>query len=319
MAEAINPYTEFEKFLHAAENPDLKFIISNTTESGIVFNPADQNPDTVLESFPAKVTQLLYHRYKFFNGDPSKGMVLMPLELIEKNGDTLKAILLQYSQHWGLPTGFTQWLTQHNTFCNSLVDRIVPGFPKETIHEIQHATGYQDERVVAAEPFLLWVMDAPPKVQQLFPDSTKPCSVKYVADLAPYRTRKVSILNGAHTALVPVAYLRGLRTVRESVEDEYAGEFIRNAIFEEIIPTLDLPADELHQFAQDVLERFQNPFIKHELKSIALNSISKFKVRVLPTIVEYKKRKGKLPVHLLYSLAALIRFYKGELNGEVLP
>ncbi|MDH4092938.1 MAG: tagaturonate reductase [Cyclobacteriaceae bacterium] len=319
VAGAINPYTAYDQFLRAAENPDLQFIISNTTEAGIAFNPNDHDPNALPESFPAKVAILLYHRFKFFKGNPGKGLVLMPCELIEKNGDALKSIILQYCNLWKLPDAFVLWLSACNSFCNSLVDRIVPGFPKETIQEIQQATGYEDKVAVSAEPFYMWVIEAPKYVQLLFPAEKAGLSVKYVDDLTPYRAQKVSILNGAHTALVPVAYLRGLRTVRESVDDAYVGEFIRKAIFKEIIPTLDLPADELKKFADATLERFQNPFIRHELKSIALNSVSKFKVRVLPTILEYKKRTGKLPKRLLYSFAALILFYKGEWKGETLP
>jgi tagaturonate reductase len=319
VAGAINPYTEFQPFLKSAENPDLQFVISNTTEAGLVFNSSDNNPDELPESFPAKLTLLLFRRFTVFHGDPEKGLVLMPCELIDKNGDVLKKILLQYCSVWKLPDAFIQWLNHHNTFCNSLVDRIVPGFPKETMAELQEATGFEDHRAVAAEPFFLWVIEAPAFVQQEFPAEKAGLSVKYVTDLAPYAIRKVRILNGAHTALVPVAYLRGIKTVRESVEDPFAGDFIRKAIYEEIIPTLDLPVEELRQFAGDVLERFQNPFIRHELKSIAMNSISKFRIRVLPTIKEYHKRSGKLPKRLVYSLAALIRFYKGDWNGELLP
>ncbi len=319
VAGAINPYTEHQAFVKSAENPDLQFIISNATEAGLVFNPSDNNSNELPESFPGKLTLLLFRRFTFFHGDPEKGLVLMPCELIDKNGDVLKKILLQYCVLWKLPDAFIQWLINHNTFCNSLVDRIVPGFPKETIAELQEATGFEDHRAVSAEPFYLWVIEAPAFVQQMFPTAKAGLSVKYVNDLTPYSTRKVRILNGAHTTLVPVAYLRGLRTVKESVDDSFMGEFIRKAIFEEIIPTLDLPAEELRQFADDVLERFQNPFIKHELKSIAMNSISKFRVRVLPSIKEYHKRTGKLPQRLLHSLAALIQFYKGEWNAESIP
>lgn len=319
VSDYINPYVESDRFLKAAENPNLLFIISNTTEAGIVFNASDLNPNVVHESFPAKTTMLLYHRFKFFLGDTTKGVIFLPCELIEKNGDALKKVIIEYSRLWNLELDFDRWLTDHNTFCNSLVDRIVTGFPKDSINEVQSATGFEDNHVVSAEPFHLWVIEAPPEVIVQFPAEKAGLSVKFVDDLAPYRTSKVRILNGAHTALVPVAYLRGLRTVRESVEDRRTGEFIRAAIFDEIIPSLDLSTEELDQFAKDVLERFQNPFIKHELKSIALNSISKFKVRVLPTIVEYKKRKGNLPEHLIYSFAALIRFYKGDWQGEPIP
>jgi len=319
IAGAINPYVALKEFLEVAENPDLQFVISNTTEAGIAFNADDRDPDSLPETFPGKVTMLLYHRFKFFSGEKTKGLVFMPCELLEKNGDSLKSIVLQYIKLWSLPNDFLHWVTDSNIFCNALVDRIVPGFPKDNIAEIQEATGFEDNRVVSAEPFHLWVMEAPDAVQQLFPAAKAGLSVKFVKDLAPYRAQKVGILNGAHTCMVPVAYLRGLRTVKDAIDDEFTGDFIRKAIFEEIIPTLDLPKAELIKFAEDTLERFQNPFIRHELKSIALNSISKFKVRVLPTILEYKRRTNNLPQRLMFSFGALIRFYKGEWHGEMLP
>lgn len=319
LAGVINPFENFQLYLQAAENADLKFIVSNTTEAGITFNSADNDPKILPASFPGKLTVFLLHRYQFFNGAPNRGLTLMPCELIEKNGENLKNAILQYISHWNLPDGFKDWILQHNTFCNTLVDRIVPGFPKDTIQQIQEAIGYEDNLVVMAEPFHLWVIEAPSSVQQSFPTDRAGLQVKFVKDLTPYRTRKVRILNGAHTALVPVAYLNGFRTVRESIEDPATGNFIRKAIFEEIIPTLDLPKDELQQFANDVIERFQNPFIKHELISIALNSISKYKVRVLPSVLKFVEIKGQLPDHLVFSLAALIRFYKGEWHGEIIP
>lgn len=319
VADAFSPYDDFERFLARARNPDLRFILSNTTEAGITFNAADADPHVLADSFPGKVTQLLYHRFETFQGEAEKGLILIPCELIEKNGDKLRETVLQYADHWQLPATFKQWIQTANTFCNSLVDRIVPGFPKDTIHDIQQAVGYTDNLVVTAEPFHLWVIEAPVSVQQAFPADQAGLHVKFVQDLTPYRTRKVRILNGAHTALVPVAYLRGLRTVRDAVEDNYTGAFLREAIYEEIIPTLDLPASELEQFAADVMERFQNPFIRHELSSIALNSISKYKVRVLPSVLEYYTRLGTLPEKLLHALAALILFYKGTYQDEALP
>jgi len=316
---AFNPYDNYSRFLKTAENPDLTFIISNTTEAGITFQAADTNSASLADTFPGKVTQLLHHRFSHFKGDTQKALTLIPCELIEKNGDTLKQTINQYIDLWKLSTEFKNWVNQHCSFCNTLVDRIVPGFPKDTIKAIQQSVGYEDNLVVTAEPFHLWVIEAPESFQKIFPADKAGLQVKFVKDLTPYRTRKVRILNGAHTALVPVAYLHGLRTVRESVDDTYAGDFIRKAIFEEIIPTLDLSKEELTQFANDVIERFQNPFIRHELSSIALNSVSKYKVRVLPSVREYQKRTGKLPERLVQSLAALIRFYKGDWNGETLP
>lgn len=319
VAGAFNPYDDFQYFLSTAENPDLEFILSNTTEAGIAFNPGDADVQVLAESFPGKITQLLHHRFRHFDGAPDKGLAILPCELIEKNGHTLRQVVLQYATHWKLSEDFTHWISSSVAFCNTLVDRIVPGFPKDNIAEIQQSIGYEDNLVVKAEPFHLWVIEAPASVRQSFPVEKAGLHVTFVDDLTPYRTRKVRILNGAHTALVPVAYLRGLRTVKESVDDPFSGEFIRNAIFEEIIPTLDLSREELHQFAKDVLERFQNPFIRHELISISLNGVSKYKVRVLPSVVEYHKRTGTLPQRLLQSLAALIRFYKGDAGGEIIP
>lgn len=319
VTEVINPYNDYMQFLESGENPDLKFIVSNTTEAGINFNKEDSSPLSLPSSFPGKLTALLHHRFSHFDGDPNKGLNIIPCELIDRNGDQLKAMILKYADFWSLSAAFKTWINNHFIFCNTLVDRIVPGFPKETITEIQAKLGFEDNLLVTAEPFHLWVIEGPEELQEQFPVGQTNLQVKFVKDQTPYRTRKVRILNGAHTALVPVAYLYGLRTVRESVEDEFAGNFITRLIYDEVIPTLDLPENELKQFANDVIERFQNPYIKHELLSIALNSISKFKTRVLPSVLEYNSRKGKLPTRLLFSFAALIRFYKGDWNGTLIP
>jgi tagaturonate reductase len=315
----INPYESFENYLGAGENPDLLLVVSNTTEAGIEFNPNDDDPGTLPQSFPGKLTSLLFHRFKFFHGAIDKALTIIPCELIDRNGQKLKEAILKYIRLWNLPEDFRTWVQDHTTFCNTLVDRIVPGFPKETISDIQAGIGYEDKLVVMAEPFHLWVIEAPERVKKIFPAGKAGLDVLFVNDQTPYRTRKVRILNGAHTAMVPVAYLHGLRTVRDAIEDAFVGTFLKDAIDEEIIPTLDLPEDELRRFANDVIERFQNPFIKHELSSIALNSISKFKVRVLPSIIEFIKRKKSVPERLLFSLACLIQFYSGQWNGEALP
>ena len=319
ITHALNPYEDYKSYLKRGENPELEFIISNTTEAGISFEAADASPDTIPSSFPGKLTALLYRRFQTFNGAADKALTIIPCELIEKNGENLRQTVLQFAQHWNLPQEFTSWIENNTIFCNTLVDRIVPGFPKDNIKDIQADLGFEDNLVVKAEPFHLWVIEAPASVAKAFPTDQADLQVKFVDDLTPYRTRKVRILNGAHTTLVPVAYLQGIRTVREAVEDEKAGTFIREAIFEEIIPTLDLSAKELEQFANDVMERFQNPFIRHELASIALNSVSKYKVRVLPSVLEFQARNGRMPQRLLHSLAALILFYKGEWNGEQTP
>ena len=317
--KAINPYESFSDFLAQGENPDLRIVISNTTEAGIAFSEADRLPDKLSTTFPGKLTSLLFHRFKFFRGAADKGLVFFPCELIEKNGLMLRQCVLQYCEHWKLPADFTTWITEHNTFCNTLVDRIVPGYPADKIDEIQRELGYEDKLVVTAEVFHLWVIEGPASLSEIFPVRNTDLKVKFVNDLTPYRTRKVRILNGAHTAMVPFAYLRGLRTVREAVEDSVTRKFIDQVILKEIIPTLDLPYEELTSFAASVMERFENPFIRHELSSIALNSISKFKVRVLPSLLEFRDRKGILPTGLVKSLACLILFYCKDWGTEKSP
>lgn len=314
----INPYEDFEGFLSTALEPELQFVISNTTEAGIQFDPSDSNTKKLPGSFPGKLTLLLYYRFSRFDAAKDKGLFIIPCELIDKNGEMLKAAILQYIDHWRLPLAFKQWVEESNRFCNTLVDRIVPGFPRETISEIHKKIGFEDNLVVMAEPFHLWVIEASDDVKDAFPANKANLQVKFVDDIAPYRTRKVRILNGAHTAMVPVAYLFGLRTVRASIDDAVIGKYVRALIFEEIIPTLDLPEEELKSFANDVIERFQNPFIKHELITISLNSIAKFKTRVLPTILTYFEQTGKLPKGLVYSMACLIRFYKGVWQNEAI-
>lgn len=315
-----NPNEDYHSYLRLGENPDLRFVISNTTEAGIQFDPTDVDPTRIPDSFPAKVAALLYHRFEYFNGDPAKGMIFIPCELIENNGGSLKECIDRYATLWKLPNAFTEWLYSSCIFCNTLVDRIVPGFPKGSIEEIQKKTGFEDQLTVMAEPFHLWVIEGPDQVKQEFPLHLAGLDVKFVDDLAPYRTRKVRILNGGHTSMVPLAYLSGIRTVREAVEDPEMGTFMKEVIFNEIIPSLDMPKEELEQFANDVLERFANPFIHHELISIALNSISKFKVRVLPSLLEYQKKHHSWPTLLVKSLAALLVFYKGETpEGDRIP
>lgn len=309
----------YAAFLRAAENTHLEFVISNTTEAGIVFDPEDNDPFSLPNSFPGKVTALLYHRFTHFNGAEDKGLIFIPCELIERNGEILKEVVIKFCDHWNLPNNFKNWIHQTNTFCNTLVDRIVPGYPKDSAAEIELETGYADPLMVMAEPFHLWVIEAPEHVRHAFPGDKAGLQIKFTDNLIPYRTRKVRILNGAHTAMVPVAYLLGLRTVRESIEHATVGDFVRRAIEEEIIPTLDLSKEELYQFSAAVVERFRNPFIRHELSSIALNSVSKFNVRVLPSILKYVEVKKQLPKRLVFSLAALIRFYRGDWRGEKLP
>lgn len=311
----VNPYENYADYLANAENTNLRFVISNTTEAGISYNEDDKLDDAPQKSFPGKLTALLYKRFRKFNGASDKGLIVIPCELIDRNGDNLKKIILKYAADWNLGSAFVEWINEDNIFCNTLVDRIVPGYPRDKMDVITEELGYKDNLVVEGEQFHLWVIEGPESVKDEFPSEACGLNVVFTDNMEPYRTRKVRILNGAHTTLVPVGYLYGIDRVRESLEDEVVGEFLKNALFNEICPTLDLPAEELSQFSSDVLDRFRNPYLAHELMSISLNSISKYKTRVLPSVLEYVKRKNELPKNLLFSLAALIAFYKGDRNG----
>jgi tagaturonate reductase len=315
----INPYEDYTDYLANADNPDLRFIISNTTEAGIAYSKADRLEDTPQKSFPGKLTALLYQRFQTFKGNLDKGLIIIPCELIDRNGDNLKRIVLQHANDWDLGNGFVDWIEEANIFCNTLVDRIVPGYPRDKIETLTQDLGYKDNLIVEGEQFHLWVIEGPESVQQELPAKECGLNVVFTDNMEPYRTRKVRILNGAHTSLVPVGYLYGIDKVRESLQDPTVGAFLKDAIFNEICPTLDLPKEELGQFANDVLDRFRNPYLEHALLSISLNSVSKFKTRVLPSILEYIKRRNELPKRLLFSLAALIAFYKGERNGASIP
>tara|TARA_R110002073_G_scaffold47392_2_gene128559 strand:+ start:470 stop:1906 length:1437 start_codon:yes stop_codon:yes gene_type:complete len=312
----INPYENYKAYLVLAENPDLRFVISNTTEAGISYNANDRSNDAPPSSYPAKLTALLHKRFQTFGGASDKGLIVIPCELIDKNGDNLKRIILQYADDWSLGEEFAEWINEDNIFCNTLVDRIVPGYPKEKMDAITQELGYKDNLVVEGEQFHLWVIEATETVKEEIPAEACGLNMVFTNNMEPYRTRKVRILNGAHTSLVPVGYLYGIDKVRESSEDDIVGTYLKNTIFNEICPTLDLPEDELKQFSNDVLDRFRNPYLEHALMSISLNSTSKFKTRVLPSILEFIKRKNALPKGLLFSLASLIAFYKGNRNGE---
>lgn len=316
ISRGLNTYVEYDEYLKSAENPDMRFVISNTTEAGIVFNEEDRLDDMPPSSFPAKLTLWLYHRYKFFNGDTNKGMLILPCELIENNGDSLKEIILKLCQNWNLEKGFIDWINNSNRFYNTLVDRIVPGYPKEKAKDIEKEIGYKDKFLVESEYFYLWVIEGDLSIKEEFPTDQLGLNVLFVKNLDLYRLRKVRILNGAHTTMVPVSYLYGLDTVKDSIDNPLIGDYIKKTIYNEIMPTLDLSKDELEDFAESVLDRFRNPFIKHYLMSISLNGMSKFKTRVLPSILEYKNRNNDLPKLLLFSLAATIYFYKGSRNGE---
>lgn len=319
IVKGINPFDHFSEYLDLAKEEELEFVISNTTEAGIEYIESDRRDMAPPVSFPAKLTILLHERFTHFNGDPAKGLTIIPCELINHNADTLKSILMKYSDDWNLGVAFKSWLMEACTFHNTLVDRIVPGYPRNEIEAYNAQLDYKDNLIVTSEVFFLWVIEGGDALKAKLPFAKTDLDVKIVSDMQPYRTRKVRILNGAHTSMVPFSLLYGNVTVKETVDNAFTGAFVRGAISEEIIPTLDMDKEELKSFANDVMDRFKNPFIYHKLADIALNSISKFKVRVLPSILEYVSKNNKVPIHLTFAFACLLRFYKGEWNGESLP
>ncbi|MFI0430306.1 tagaturonate reductase [Mariniflexile sp. HMF6888] len=319
IVKAVDPYANFNDYLSLAKEDSLEFIISNTTEAGIAYVSTDTPEMQPPSSFPAKLTLLLHERFKHFNGDASKGLTIIPCELINHNSETLKEIILKYVIDWNLGDDFKTWLLESNSFHSTLVDRIVPGYPKDEIEAYNAQLDYQDNLIVAAEVFFLWVIEGGDDLKAKLPFDKTNLDVKIVDDMQPYRTRKVRILNGAHTAMVPFSLLYGNKTVKQSVDNEFTGPFINKTVFGEISDTLEMDRDELNSFSDEIFDRFRNPFIIHNLSSIALNSISKFTVRVLPSLLGYVKIHNKVPTNLTFAFAALIRFYKGTWHGEALP
>ena len=312
ISRTVQPYRDFDEYLKLAENSDFRFVVSNTTESGIAFNDSDRPDNAPNITFPAKVTMLLKKRFDL----GLNGFIFLPCELIEKNGQTLKKYVLEYAKLWNLGTDFEKWVEGENIFCNTLVDRIVTGYPRDEKIDL----GYEDNMLDTSEIFHLWVIEAKDDEQKIlkneFPFEKAELNIIVTDNLDRYRTRKVRILNGAHTSMIPYALLSKIETVGECMKDEKMSRFVKECVFDEIIPTLDLPTDELIDYANNVFERFSNPYIKHMCSSIALNSVSKFKVRVLPSITEYIKRKGEMPKRLLFSFARLIEFYKTDMPND---
>lgn len=317
ISRGLNPYSQFDGYMALAENPDIRFVISNTTEAGIAFDPSCRLEDKPASSYPGKLTQLLYHRYRHFNADMTKGFIILPCELIFLNGKELKKCIRQYIELWNLGEDFEAWFEQACGVYCTLVDRIVPGYPKDTIDQIHERIGYKDNLVVKGEIFHLWVIEAPESVAAEFPADKAGLNVLFVSSEAPYHERKVTLLNGPHTVLSPVGYLSGLDTVKECVEDPEVGRFVHKVMYEELLETLNLPKAELEAFADSVVERFINPYVKHFVTSIMLNSFPKYRTRDLPGLKTYLERKGELPKGLVLGLAAIITYYKGGMRGDV--
>lgn len=315
----ISVYGQYDEFLTLAHHPDMRFVFSNTTEAGISYHAADKFDDAPAVSYPAKLARLLFERFSYFNGAADKGWIIIPCELIDYNGEALRELVLRYAQEWALPQAFIQWLNDANSFCSTLVDRIVTGYPRDEVASLEAQLGYHDGFIDTAEHFYLFVIQGPKSLAAELRLDKFPLNVLIVDDIKPYKERKVAILNGAHTALVPVAFQAGLDTVGEAMNDAEICAFVEKAIYEEIIPVLDLPREELESFASAVTGRFRNPYIKHQLLSIALNGMTKYRTRILPQLLAGQQATGQLPARLTFALAALIAFYRGERHGERYP
>lgn len=317
ISRGINPYEDYETLLDLARSPLLEVVVSNTTEAGISYHAGDQLTDRPPHSFPAKICAFLYERYRTFNGATDKGLLFLPVELIDNNGANLKRIVLQYANEWNLDPAFIEWVSSSNHFCSTLVDRIVTGYPRDKISYFEEKNGYTDTCIVTSEIFNLWVIEGKKEWADILPVHKTDANVIWTEDVTPYKKRKVRILNGGHTASVLAAYLAGHDIVLDMMGDPIFDAFLDMLLFDEIIPTLDLPENELVQFANDVKARFRNPYIKHRLLDISLNSCSKWCARCMPSLLGYVEEKKALPTALTFSLAAFIQFYKGSMVDGV--
>ena len=312
VTRCLNPYNDFEEVLKCAENPDLRYITCNTTEAGIAYDPSCRFTDVPASSYPGKLTQFLYRRFQTFGSETGKGFVILSCELIDNNGKELEKCVLQYAAQWELGDDFMNWIREENLFCSTLVDRIVTGYPRSEADSINEENGYIDNLIDTGEIFGFWVIEGPESLKEELPFEKAGLPVLITDDHKPYKQRKVRILNGAHTSFVLGAYLAGQDIVRDCMNDEVICGFMNKTIYDEIIPTLTLPKEELEEFAASVTERFKNPFIDHALLSISLNSTSKWKARVMPSLKGYLEKTGTLPKCIPASFAFYLAFYRGQ-------
>lgn len=312
VSRCINPYNDFEEYMKCAEKPELRFIVCNTTEAGIAYDSSCNFEDKPASSYPGKLTQFLYKRYELFGKEKGKGFIVLSCELIDNNGKELEKCILKYAEQWNLGEEFINWIKEENIICSTLVDRIVTGYPRNEADSICEELGYKDNLIDTGEVFGFWVIEGPESLKEELPFEKAGVPVIVTDNHKPYKQRKVRILNGAHTSFVLGAYLAGENIVRDCMDDEVINGFMNKTIYDEIIPTLDLPIAELKDFAAAVTERFKNPFIDHALLSISLNSTSKWKARVMPSLKEYIVRKGSLPKCITASFAFYIAFFNGK-------
>ncbi len=314
VSRCLNPYIkeDFDAMMEVAVSDDLEYVASNTTEAGIVYDPACQLSDTPASSFPGKLTQVLYKRWQAGKG----GLVILSCELIDNNGKELLKCVNQYVDQWGLEDGFKKYVNEDCTFCSTLVDRIVPGRVKDPAEaaKMEEENGYHDELIDVGEIFGVWNIEGPAWLEEKLPFKAAGVNCPVVPDVTPYKKRKVRILNGAHTGFVLGAYLAGFDIVRDCMQDDAVRGFMNKMLYEEVIPTLPLDKQDLENFAAAVQDRFNNPFVEHELMSISLNSTSKWRARNMPSFLEYIEETGKLPPCLTASFAAYIAFFSNDIQ-----
>ncbi|RJW23706.1 tagaturonate reductase [Ruthenibacterium lactatiformans] len=315
VSRCLNPYEkqDYDAMMDVAAGEALEYIVSNTTEAGIVYAPSCRLEDCPPASFPAKLTQVLLHRWRA--GRP--GVVVLSCELIDNNGKELLRCVNQYIKQWGLEEGFARWVNGDCTFCSTLVDRIVPGRIRDAAEaaRLEDENGYRDALIDVGEVFGVWNIEGPEWLAEKLPFRAAGLNCPVVPDVTPYKKRKVRILNGAHTGFVLGAYLAGYDIVRDCMQDDVILGFMNRMLHEEVIPTLPLDRQDLEAFAAAVQDRFNNPFINHELMSITLNSTSKWRARNMPSLLEYAQTAGKLPPCLAMSFAAYIAFYSSDIQA----
>ncbi len=311
VSDAVDAYADYDAYAAYAKCETLRFVVSNTTEAGIVLDESDKLELCPPNSYPGKLTKFLYERAEHFNYAEDKGLVILPVELIDDNGIMLKKCVKALTKIWNLGEKFEAWLDNACVFTSTLVDRIVTGYPRGEAQAICEKLGYEDNIIVTAEPFGLWVIESDKDISKDLPLPACGLPVIYTDNQKPYKQRKVRILNGAHTSFVPAAFQCGYDIVLEAMNDPMILNFMQKTLYDEVIPTLDLPKEDLMNFAEAVTGRFKNPFIKHALLSICLNSVSKWRARCMPSLLIYMERTGKLPERLTFSIASLMSLYRG--------
>lgn len=319
IVDVINPYLEYKKYEEVFLSDDLEIIISNTTEAGIRYEQDDDLNATPPKSFPAKMTSLLYKRFKKFNGDDEKGLQIICCELIEDNGSTLQEYVLKHAQYNNLEPSFIEWVKRANYFYDTLVDRIIPGFPKDNIGAIKEEIGYDDDLIVKGEYFHVWAIGGNKNIQNKLPLHKAGLNVLFMDDIRSFRSRKVRILNGAHTAMVPIALQMQCETVMDAFNTPEVEQFINRMVKDEVLIGIDESLETVQPFAEKILERFYNPHLKHYLKDISLNSLSKWETRNFPTVVDYYNKQGTHAKFTIFSFAALLVLYSGKSEVTFIP